>query len=90
MMRPGFCWGFEVCPYTVFFPLGWYTEAYDTNPKTIHDSMNKLTNETVAMHLYSSNTWDIKIPKSKEPNLYTILAEIMCPKAYQASGEYFD
>lgn len=90
MMRPEFCWGFKISPYSVFFPLGWWTEAYDTDPTNIQNSMKKLTNETVAIHLWSSRTCDKKILKSGKPNLYTILAEKMCPKSYGASGAYFD
>lgn len=88
-MRPEFCWGFKICPSTVFFPFGWYTDSFDTNPKTIQNSMNKLKNDTIAIHLWSSNSRDKPILKAK-PNLYTIYAEKMCPKAYGASGEYFN
>lgn len=90
MMRPELCWGFKVMPYTAFFPLRWYTEAFDKKPTEVEKGVKKITNETFAVHLWSSNSNKVSILKSEGPNMYTIFAEKVCPRAYGASGSYFN
>lgn len=89
-VRPEFYWGFKIFSPSVFFPLNWWTPAYDTKPQTIKNVMKNIKNETVAMHLWSSQTSKEIISKSDKPRAYTILAQKHCPKVYGSSGPYFN
>lgn len=90
LMKPEYCWGLKITPKTVFFPFEPFTEAFDTNPKIIKKVLNKITNETVAIHLWSSQTSRIKIMKSVHTSVYSILARKFCRKAFASSGTNFD
>lgn len=89
-MAPEFCWGWKVMPTPVFFPFSGYAEAFDTNRTNIEQLLKRITNDTVAAHFWSSGTRKRRLLKSKDQNVYTILAQKYCPKAYGASGLYFD
>lgn len=89
-MRPEYCSGFKITPQTVFFPFAPFNEAFDTQPEVVKHALNKLTSETIAIHLWSSETRKKSISKSDSPNAYTILAEDYCPRAFEASGLYFN
>lgn len=81
-VRPEFYWGFKMCSPSVFFPVSWWSAAYDKKPKTIKNVMKNIKYKTVAMHLWSSQTSKVIISKSKKPRAYTILAKKHCPNVY--------
>lgn len=89
-MAPEFCWGWKIMPTPVFFPFLTYAEAFETNPTKIEKLLKRITNDTTAAHFWTSATRKRRLLKSKDQNVYTILAQKYCPKAYGASGLYFD
>ncbi|XP_031638026.1 uncharacterized protein LOC116350382 [Contarinia nasturtii] len=89
LMRPEFCNGLMISPRTVFFPLD-PQEAFKTDPQIVEEAFKKITNETVGIHLWTSQTRDIDILKSGPPMLYTIMAKKFCPDSYEVSGLHFN
>lgn len=90
MMWPEHCLGFKIMPRTAFFPFSVSKPAFDTDEKTVENALKLVTNETIAAHFWNSNTRHKRILKSGKQNAYMILAQKYCPKAYGASGDYFD
>lgn len=90
MMRPEFCKGFKIMPHTAFFPFRSSDESFNRDEKAVENAMKQITNETIAAHFWNSNSRHKRILKSGKPNAYMLLAQKYCPKAYGASGDYFD
>lgn len=92
-MTPELCWGFKLMHPSLFFPLpGYYEilkEALDREPTEVKKQLNRITNETIAVHFWSSISNKVPILKSQGKIFYTIYAQKFCPKAYEASGPYF-
>lgn len=90
MMKPESCLGFTIMPQVAFFPFRTFTEAFDTNQAAIDTGLKRITNQTIGIHLWTTNSRNVPILKSKDSNIYTILAEKYCPKSYGSSGLYFN
>lgn len=90
MMRNDFCGDFKITPQAVFFPLKPFFEAFETNSELVANTKSQITNETVAIHLWSSRTARISILKETDTSIYLSLAKKYCSKSFEASGPYFD
>lgn len=88
MMRPEFCWGFKITNHMAFFPHKPFV-AFETDPLMVQNAMQNITDETIALHLWSNQTIGVNVVKSASPSVYSILAEQYCPKAFEASGPTF-
>ncbi|XP_031627248.1 lactosylceramide 4-alpha-galactosyltransferase-like [Contarinia nasturtii] len=88
-MLPEFCEGLKIMPQVEFFPLN-PDEHINKDPQIVKQALKKVTDQTVAIHLWSSLTREIDILKSEPDSFYTIMSKKFCPKSFGASGLHFN
>jgi len=87
---PEKCWGLKVLPDNVFFPLVPFEQAFQNKPENYKKVMQKLKDNSIGFHYWSSQTKAIHILKTDKPSAFTTYAQKVCPKAYGNSGTHFD
>lgn len=87
-MTPEKCCGFKVFPKDEFYPINYEMWEHFFNLQHTKSILENVTKSSV-VHLWNKLSHVKIITKSYTKTAYEILAENNCPKAFNASGDYF-
>lgn len=87
-ITPEMCHGFKIFPKDEFYAINWDEWEQFFNASHTENVLEKINRSSV-VHLWNKLSHSKIITKSNANTAYGILARENCPKAFDASGEYF-
>lgn len=82
------CRGFKVFAPSEFYVVPWSSWDKFFKPEFTNEVL-QLTNNASFIHVWNGLSSRTAIKKSDPDTAYGVIAKEYCPRAYQASGEYF-